>query len=56
MLNAHKRALAEIKSGRQRVAKAIEERNKLKEKLKKAEARLAAEKKRLAASEEKLES
>lgn len=56
MLRSHKQALAEIKSGRQRVAKAIEERDKLKAKLKKAQARLLEEQKRLKASEEKLES
>ena len=53
MLQPHERALEEIKSGRQRVAKAKEERDKLKAKLKKAQARLIAE--RLRASEEKLE-
>ena len=56
MLRSHKRALDEIKSGRQRVAKATEERDKLKAKLKKAQARLVAEQGRLKASEEKLES
>lgn len=55
MLRSHKEALAEIKSGRQRVAKATEERDKLKAKLKKAQARLALEKDKLRASEEKLE-
>jgi hypothetical protein len=56
MLRSHKQALGEIKSGRQRVAKAIEECDKLKAKLKKAQDRLRAEKLRLKASEEKLES
>ena len=56
MLQSHKRALAEIKSGRQRVAKAKEERDKLKATLKTAEAKLVAEQSRLKASEEKLES
>ena len=56
MLRSHKRALDEIKSGRQRVAKATEERDKLKAKLKKAQARLVAEQGRLKANEEKLES
>ncbi len=48
--------MADIKSAQQRVAKATQERDKLKEKLKKAQARLAAEKERLRKSEEKLES
>ncbi len=48
--------MSEIKSGEQRVRKAIEERDKLKEKLKKAQAQLAAEKDRLRKSREKLES
>ena len=56
MLRSHKQALNEIKSARQRVAKAIEERDKLKAKLKKAQARVAEEQGRLRASEEKLES
>jgi hypothetical protein len=56
MLQSHKRAMAEIKSSQQRVAKATEERDKLKEKLKKAQARLAAEKEHLRMSREKLES
>jgi hypothetical protein len=56
MLQSHKRAMADIKSSQQRVAKATEERDKLKEKLKKAQARLAAEKERLRMSREKLES
>jgi hypothetical protein len=56
MLRSHRQALDEIKSGRQRVAKATEERDKLKAKLKKAQVRLAAEQARLRASEEKLES
>ena len=56
MLNTHKRAMSEIKSGHQRVKKAQEECDKLKEKLKKAQARLAAEKRRLAAYEKILES
>jgi len=56
MLKSHQRALSEIKSGRQRVAKATEERDKQKAKLQKAEARLRTEKARLRASEEKLES
>ena len=48
--------MADIKSAQQRVAKATQERDKLKEKLKKAQARLAAEKERLRKSQEKLES
>jgi len=56
MLQSHKRALAEIKSGRQRVAKAKEECDKLKAKLRKAQARLVVEEAGLRASEEKLES
>jgi hypothetical protein len=56
MLQSHKQALKEIKSARQRVAKAIEERDKLKAKLKKAQARVAEEQGRLRAGEEKLES
>ncbi len=56
MLQSHKRAMAEIKSSQQRVAKATEERDKLKEKLKKAQASLAAEKEHLRMSREKLES
>ena len=47
MLKVHKHAIAEIKSAQQRVEKATEERDKLKGKLKKAQARLAAEKQRL---------
>ena len=42
VLKSHKRAIAEIKSAQQRVEKATEERDKLKRKLKKAQARLAA--------------
>lgn len=56
MLQTHKRAISEIKSGQQRVKKATEERDKLREKLKKAQARLAEEKERLRKSEAKLES
>jgi hypothetical protein len=56
MLKSHKRAIAEIKSAQQRVAKATEERDRQKEKLKRAEARLKAEKTHLMESEEKLES
>jgi len=56
MLRSHKKALDEIKSGKQRVAKATEERDKLKAKLKQAQERLLAEQIRLKASEEKLES
>jgi hypothetical protein len=58
MLRSHKQALNEIKSARQRVAKATEERDKLKTKLRKAQARLVVEQERLRASEseEKLES
>jgi hypothetical protein len=48
--------MSEIKSARQRARKATEERDKLKEKLKKAQARLAAEKELLRTSLEKLES
>ena len=55
MLRLHKQALDEIKSARQRVAKATEERDKLRTKLKKAQVRLAVEQGRLRASEEKLE-
>jgi hypothetical protein len=58
MLRSHKQALNEIKSARQRVAKATEERDKPKTKLRKAQARLVVEQERLRASEseEKLES
>jgi len=56
MLQSHKRALANIKSAQQRIAKATEERDKLKAKLKKAEARLAAEKRFLRENQERLES
>jgi len=56
MLRSHKQALNEITSARQRVAKATEERDKLKTKLRKAQARLVVEQERLRASEEKLES
>jgi len=56
MLRSHRQAMSEIKSARQRARKATEERDKLKEKLKKAQARLAAEKERLRTSLEKLES
>lgn len=56
MLKSHKEAISEIKSAQQRVRKATEERDKLKEKLKKAQARLAAEKDGLRKSLEKLES
>ena len=48
--------MAEIKSAQQRVGKAIEERDKMKEKLRKAQARLVLEKARLRKSQEKLES
>jgi len=56
MLKVHKDAMAEIKSAQQRVKKAIEEHEKLKAKLKKAQLRLAIEKDRLKKSQEKLES
>ena len=56
MLKSHKQAIGEIKSAEQRVRKALEERDKLKEKLKRAQARVAAEKDRLRKSQEKLES
>jgi len=56
MLRSHKEAMSEIKSARQRTRKATEERDKLREKLKKAQARLAAEKEHLRASLAKLES
>jgi hypothetical protein len=56
VLKIHKDALAEIKSGQQRVKKATEEHEKLKVKLMKARARLAMEKDRLRKSQEKLES
>jgi len=48
--------MADVKSSQQRVAKATEECDKLKEKLKKAQARLATEKEHLRMSREKLES
>jgi hypothetical protein len=56
MLKSHRRAIAEIKSAQQRVAKATEERDKQKEKLKRAEARLKAEKENLRINQQKLES
>jgi hypothetical protein len=56
MLKAHKRAMSDIKSAHQRVAKATEERDKMKAKLKKAEERLTVEKERLRKSQERLES
>lgn len=56
MLKTHKRAMADIKSAQQRVAKATEERDKMKAKLQKAQARLALEKERLRKSQELLES
>ncbi len=56
MLKSHKQAIAGIKSAQQRVRKATEERDKLKEKLKKAQTRLAVERDRLRKSEEMLES
>ena len=56
MLRSHRQAMSEIKRGQQRVAKAREECDKLKEKLKKAQARLAAETQALKRSQEKLES
>jgi hypothetical protein len=56
MLQSHKQAMSAIKSAQQRVKKATEERDKLKEKLKKAQARLAIEKDCLRRSQEKLES
>ena len=56
MLKSHKHAIGEIKSAQQRVAKATEERDKQKEKLKRAEARLMAEKENLRTNQEKLES
>jgi len=56
MLQSHKRALANIKSAQQRIAKATEERDKLKAKLQKAQARLAAEKRFLRENQERLES
>ena len=56
VLKSHKHAIADIKSAQQRVRKATEERDKLKEKLKKAQARLAVEKERLRKSQENLES
>ena len=48
--------MSDIKSARQRAKKAAEERDKLREKLKNAQARLAAEKERLRTSLEQLES
>jgi hypothetical protein len=56
MLKTHKRAMSDIKSAQQRVAKATEERDKMKAKLKKAQERLAVEKERLKRSQEQLES
>ena len=56
MLKVHKDAIGEIKSARQRLKKAIEERDKLKLKLEQAESRLKIEKDRLRRSEDKLES
>jgi rRNA processing protein Krr1/Pno1 len=56
MLKIHKDAMGEIKSARQRVKKAIEERDKLRLKLKQAESRLAMERDRLRRSQDKLES
>jgi len=48
--------MSDIKSAQQRVRKATEECDKLKEKLKKAQARLVVEKQRLRRSQEQLES
>ena len=56
MLKLHKEAVSEIKSAQQRVRKATEERDKLKIKLQKAQARLALERDRLRKSQAKLES
>jgi hypothetical protein len=56
MLQSHKRAVSAIKSAQQRVKKATEERDKLKQKLKQAQARLATEKEFLRRSQESLES
>jgi|HubBroStandDraft_6_1064221.scaffolds.fasta_scaffold3961224_2 hypothetical protein len=56
MLRTHKEAVAAIKSAQQRVDKALRERDKQKEKLKKAQARLALEREQLRKSQEKLES
>jgi outer membrane protein TolC len=55
MLKSHKQAMNDIKSAHQRVRKATEERDKLREKLKQAQARLALEKDRLKKSQEILE-
>ena len=55
MLKIHKDAISEIKSARQRVKKAKEERDKLKLKLKQAQSRLALEEDRLRRSQAKLE-
>ncbi len=56
MLQTHKKAIAAIKDSRQRVEKAIRERDKAKAQLKKTETRLALEKERLKKSQELLES
>ena len=56
MLQSHKKAISAIKDSRQRVEKAIRERDKAKAKLQEAEARLALERARLKKSEEQLES
>lgn len=56
MLKVHKDAAAAIKSAQQRVEKALRERDKAKEKLKKAQARLVLEKEQLRRSQDKLES
>ena len=56
MLQSHKKAIGAIKNARQRVEKAIRERDKAKVQLKKVEARLALERERLRKSQEQLES
>ena len=56
MLKAHKDAMAAIKSSRQRVEKALRERDKAKEKLKQAQARLNLEREQLRKHQDKLES
>ena len=56
MLRTHKEAVAAIKPAQQRVEKALRERDKAKDKLRKAQARLAWEKEQLRKSQDKLES
>ncbi|HZL70539.1 MAG TPA: hypothetical protein VFC29_24765 [Candidatus Limnocylindrales bacterium] len=56
MLQSHKKAMAAIKDSRQRVEKALRERDKAKAQLKRTETRLALERERLKKSQEQLES